>query len=162
MSLAPEIVCVAGGFRHNAGLLDKCIANLSEEEWKACPVEASNSLLWIAGHIVWARSRVLSTLGVSWSQPWLALFARGSKPTEAGGSPAAGDVLEAWGEVRSTLDTALESATSEALAAPWTEKAPSFDGKLSGFLSFMAVHESYHVGQATYLRRWLGRDATSR
>ena len=157
MPVAPEIVCATGSYRLNAGIFEKTIADLAPEDWGACPCEASNSILWIAGHIVWARSRALATLGSQWSRPWLPLFARGSKQAEASLYPSPEEVVEAWRDVRSTLDAALESAAPEALSASGPDKAPSFDGKVSGFLGFLATHESYHVGQVAYLRRWRGR-----
>ncbi len=33
---------------------------------------------------------------------------------------------------------------------------PSADGKLSGTVNFMALHETYHVGQVAYVRSFLG------
>jgi uncharacterized damage-inducible protein DinB len=161
MPVAPEIICAVGGFRLNAGWLEKSIADLTPDEWKACPCESANSVYWILGHLVWSRAFALGLLGKPWSRPWLPLFGRGAKPADAGVYPSAEEVVEAWREVKPALDAALESITSEALAAAWTEKAPSFDGRLSGFIGFMATHESYHVGQLAYLRRWLGRDAVA-
>jgi hypothetical protein len=32
----------------------------------------------------------------------------------------------------------------------------SFDGKIGGLIAFLAFHETYHVGQLSYLRKWLG------
>ena len=34
---------------------------------------------------------------------------------------------------------------------------PDADGKLCGTVNFMALHETYHVGQAAYVRSWLGK-----
>jgi uncharacterized damage-inducible protein DinB len=58
--------------------------------------------------------------------------------------------------VKATLNATLEETSADALAVPGPEKLPSFDGMLSGAVSFMAWHETYHVGQAAFLRRWLG------
>ena len=33
---------------------------------------------------------------------------------------------------------------------------PSADGKISGVINFLAIHETYHVGQVSYLRSWMG------
>jgi hypothetical protein len=37
-----------------------------------------------------------------------------------------------------------------------TKGPPSSDGKESGIVDFLAIHETYHIGQASYLRGWLG------
>jgi len=156
MPIATEIANAAGSFRFNAGLLEKSLEGLSAEEWQKCPSESSNALLWITAHIVWARSRVVWMLGTEWSKPWLPMFSRGSKQAEAGDCPSSEEILAAWNEVKAVLDGALENASAEKLNGPGPERVPSFDGKLSGTISFMANHESYHVGQAAYLRRYLG------
>jgi len=156
MPVAPQIVQAAAAFRFNTNMLDKSFDSLSPEEWSSHP-GSCNCLLWVAGHIIWARSRVLSQLGVSWSRPWLAQFERGPKPANTPNYPDPAEVTAAWLDVKSALAASLEAASPEALAAPGPEKVPSFDGTLAGTLSFMAWHEGYHVGQAAMLRSWLGR-----
>jgi uncharacterized damage-inducible protein DinB len=44
------------------------------------------------------------------------------------------------------------------MAAPAPPPSPSFDGTIGGMVSFLAMHETYHVGQVVYLRRLLGHD----
>jgi uncharacterized damage-inducible protein DinB len=156
MAVPSQIVQAAGSYRFNAQLLDKSIDGLTAEEWQKRPGESSNAMIWVAGHIVWARSRVLGLLGKEWSKPWLASFERGSKPGDAAKDPSPEELVAAWQEVKAALSAALEEASEQALDAPGPEKIPSFDGKLSGTVAFMAWHEGYHVGQAAYLHRWLG------
>ena len=86
----------------------------------------------------------------------LPLFARGSKVVDPIEYPPADEIVLAWKDVKASLCTAMEDVSEGALSAPGPEKVPSFDGKLSGLVSFFAFHETYHVGQACYLRRWLG------
>jgi hypothetical protein len=157
MPVASQIAHAAGSFRFNASLLEKSIEGLTLEEWQKQPGDCSNGMIWVAGHIVWARSRVLLSLGKGWSRPWLKLFERGSNPGDAANYPAPEEIVAAWHDVKATLTATLEETSAEALAVPGPEKVPSFDGMLSGVVSFMAWHEAYHVGQAAYLRRWLGR-----
>jgi uncharacterized damage-inducible protein DinB len=156
MPAATEIANAAGGFRMNANLFEKSLEGISAEEWRCSPSESSNALMWIAGHIVWARSRALALLGIQWSKPWLARFARGAKQADAADCPTPEEVIDAWREAKAALDAALEGASAETLAAPAPERIPSFDGKLSGTIGFLAIHESYHVGQAAYVRKCLG------
>jgi uncharacterized damage-inducible protein DinB len=161
MPAATEIANTAGSFRMNANLFEKSLEGLSAAEWQACPSESANALIWIAGHIVWARSRALGLLGTEWSKPWLPLFARGSKPADLADCPTSEEVIAAWQEVKAALDAALEGVSAEALSAPAPERIPSFDGKLGGTISFFAIHESYHVGQAAYVRKCLGHGQTA-
>jgi len=64
--------------------------------------------------------------------------------------------MSAWNEVSGVLAGAMENASEEALAQPATGGPPSADGKVSGIVNFLAIHETYHVGQAAYLSCWMG------
>jgi hypothetical protein len=156
MPVASQIAHAAGSFNFNAGLFEKSIEGLTPEEWQKCPGDTSNPMIWIAGHIVWARSRALDFLGTKWSRPWLAQFGRGEKPVDHAQCPSSEEVLLAWQDVKTELNAAMENASEETLCAGCPPGPPTFDGKLSGLISFLALHESYHVGQAAYVRRWLG------
>ena len=71
--------------------------------------------------------------------------------------PSGHALLDGWKDAGELLAKALENAEEEKLAAPAPQPGPpSADGKLSGTVSFMAWHETYHVGQVSYLCCWLG------
>ncbi len=152
----PSLSTAAHAYRQNAALLNKSFEGLTAEEWLASPKSTSNPELWILGHVVWARSMALKLLGSPWERPWLSLFARGAKLPEPSQYPSPEEMMLGWQEVCANLTTALEGATDEVLSAPTPEKSPSFDGKVGGMVTFLAFHEAYHVGQAAYLRCWMG------
>jgi len=139
-------------------MLAKCCNGLSEQEWGRQPNDCANCMKWIVGHLVWARSRAIALLGSQWERSWQAQFARGEKPCDPALYPAPAEMLAAWQEAADVLAAALETVSEERLAEPVKQPSPSFDGKISGMVSFLAFHEAYHVGQAAYLRRWLGHD----
>jgi hypothetical protein len=156
MSMPPEFVTTAHIFRRNESLLAKAIEGIGAEQWTLRPQELGNCALWIVGHIVWARSRALKLLGVEWTAPWLSQFERGSKCEDTSQYPSSADVLIAWEELCASLQPALEAAPAEAMATLAKPPSPSFDGTIGGMVSFLAMHETYHVGQVVYLRRLLG------
>jgi hypothetical protein len=98
---------------------------------------------------------LLARLGTEWSQPWLKEFARGAK-CDVLPCPPPETLMSAWNEVSGVLAGALENASEEALGQPATSGPPSADGKVSGIVNFLAIHETYHVGQAAYLSCWMG------
>jgi uncharacterized damage-inducible protein DinB len=155
MPIHSKIAHAASAFRQNEHLLAKSYDGLTQDEWRRRPGETSNNMLWIAGHLVWARSRAVASLGSSWDRPWLSLFSRGAKQSATEQYPAPDEVLEAWREVSQSMTTAMEDATEELLEKP--SSPPSTDEKISGLIGFLSLHETYHVGQAAYLRCWLGR-----
>jgi len=156
MPVPAAIATAAENFRFNSGFLSKMVVDLSPEEWLQRPSENSNHIAWIVGHVVWTRKAVLTRLGVEWSLPWLSSFARGIKCNDVADFPSSVALLDAWRESSSVLDSALDSASEDALSQPSTKGPPSADGKVSGVINFLAIHETYHIGQASYLRSWMG------
>lgn len=154
---ASEISTAASAYRQNGALLAKICEGLTPEQWLTRPNQTTNPALWIVGHAVWARAMALKALGLPWERPWLPLFARGAKLPEPSQFPPPEEIMHGWQDVSASLTAALEGASDEVLSAPAGEKSPSFDGKISGLVSFLAFHEAYHVGQAAYLRCWLGQ-----
>ena len=150
-----DFLNIAGIFRINTDLFKKTIQGIPSARLLARPADDSNHLLWIAGHVVVHRARVLKLLGQEWSAPWEQLFVRGAKLAEDGLYPGIDEVGQVWDDVSGRLAITLVDASPEALAAP-VSKGMTLDGKISGQISFLALHESYHVGQMAYLRKLLG------
>jgi hypothetical protein len=161
MPVAPQIANAAYSFSRNASLLNKGLAGLAQDDWLRRPNDSCNHILWIAGHVIWARGRALHFLGVERSKPWPDHFARGAKLVDSSEYPKPEEILLAWEEISAQLTAALEAATDETLGKPSPERISSADGKISGVLMFFASHETYHVGQVAYLRTWLGHDGVA-
>jgi len=147
-------------FKANTNLVKKATEEVRPEHWFVKPGEASNHLMWVQGHLVWSRGNVLKTLGAGWFSPWSSLFARGAKPVAADEYPGVEEIRRTWDEVSGELATCLAGAPADLLARPAPNGAPSFDGKVGGLVAFLAFHETYHVGQVSYLRKWLGYGQT--
>ena len=156
MPVPAVIATSAHNYHFNSDFLVKMVSDLSPEEWLRRPDEKCNHIAWIVGHVVWTRKALLGRLGTEWSQPWLGMFARGTKCEDGAAYPSPDALLDAWREVSGVLAGTLDTVSEEALAQPATSGPPSTDGKESGIVDFLAIHETYHIGQASYLRGWLG------
>jgi len=156
MPVPSVIATAAHNYHFNSDFLVKMVSDLSPEEWLRRPDEKCNHIAWIVGHVVWTRKALLGRLGTEWSQPWLGMFARGTKCEDGAAYPSPDALLDAWREVSGVLAGTLDTVSEEALAQPATSGPPSTDGKESGIVDFLAIHETYHIGQASYLRGWLG------
>ena len=156
---APAAIALAAQeFRINNNFAIKFVEDLSPEEWLVRPDGCVNHAAWIMGHVIWARKSVLARLGTEWSAPWLGLFARGEKLDDSTAYPSPETLTHAWQEVATALEGALENASDELVAQPAPKPGPpSADGKLSGTVGFLAWHETYHLGQLSYLRGLLGK-----
>ncbi|MGO8817165.1 MAG: DinB family protein [Terriglobia bacterium] len=153
--MSTDFLNIAGIFKTNTGLFKKTIEGVPTEKLLARPGEDSNHMLWIAAHVVVHRAKVLKLLGQEWSAPWEGLLARGAKLTADERYPAMVEIVRAWDEVSGKLAPSLANASAEALGVP-VPKGITLDGKISGQIAFLALHETYHVGQMAYLRKWLG------
>ena len=152
---------VSGMFRANTDIINKAIADVRPEDWYRKPGDDSNHLMWLLGHVVVHRGHVLKTLGGQWDSPWAQLFARGSELMDDGAEyPSFDEMRAAWEQISEQLTTALRDAPEEVLTKPAPEGPPSFDKKLSGTVAFFAFHDTYHTGQMSFLRKWLGYGQT--
>lgn len=154
----PAVIAVgAQQYQHNTGFLAKMAGDLTPDEWLSRPDVHSNHIAWIVGHVIWTRKMLLGRLGFEWSRPWLDLFIRGVKIDSSAAYPAPDELLEAWRETGIALAERLEAVSEEWLATPAVKGPPSPDGKESGIINFLAWHETYHIGQVSYVRGWLGK-----
>ena len=147
-------------FKTNTDIVSKAIGDVATEDWLRKPGDDSNHLLWVMGHLVVHRGRTLKLLGVDWDASWAPLFARGAERIADAEYPSADEMRSAWSEVSAELSAALRNAPVDALSKPAPTGPPSFDGKLSGTVAFFAFHDTYHTGQISYLRKWLGYGQT--
>jgi len=155
MFMSTDFFNIAGIFKANTDLFKKTLQGIPPDRLLIKPGDDSNHLMWIAGHVVVHRAIVPKILGQEWSAPWEGLFARGAKLTAADQYPGIEEIMRAWDEVSGRLLSSMASASPEALAEP-VSKGITLDGKISGKIAFLSLHESYHVGQMAYLRKWLG------
>lgn len=151
---------VSGMFRANTEIISKAIEGIPAEDWFRKPGDDSNHLMWVLGHLVVHRGSVLKIAGVDWSSSWGDLFARGSERVADAEYPTVDEMRTAWTEISEQLAGALRQASADLLEAPAPDGPPSFDKKVGGTIAFYAFHDTYHAGQVSYLRKWLGHGQT--
>jgi len=150
----------SGMFRFNTDIISKAIADVRDEDWFRAPGNDSNHMMWLLGHVVVHRGQVLKTLGVDWNSSWASLFAPGSQRVNDAEYPTVGEMRAAWDEISQQLKAALSEASPDVLTKPAPQGPPSFDMQLSGTVAFYAFHDTYHTGQVSFLRKWLGYGQT--
>jgi uncharacterized damage-inducible protein DinB len=155
-----DVAHAQGMFKFNTDIVNKAIADVSAEDWFRKPSDDSNHLMWVMGHLVVHRGQTLKTLGVDWNVAWAPLFSRGSERVADAEYPTAEEMRDAWNSVSSELSSALKNSPADVLAAAAPKGPPTFDGKTSGTVAFYAFHDTYHVGQVSFLRKWLGYGQT--
>ena len=150
--IAPSVAI----YQINSRLFEKAVDSLSLEQLLTCPRDASNPILWIAGHVANTRFGLSAMLGRKLHRPWGDIFNRSATRSAAEGYPDLSVILGAWTEVSAALVTRFEELTDAELQAPSPRPFPLPDKSLRGAIAFLAYHEGYHLGQIAYVRKWLG------
>jgi hypothetical protein len=140
----------------NRRLFDQVFEGLSPEQLVKSPSDASNPILWIAGHVANTRFGLCAMLGRKLHRPWGDIFNRAAARPAADGYPEASVIRGAWSEVGAALMARFEELTDVELGAPAPVPFPIPDQSMRGAIAFLAYHEGYHLGQMSYLRKWLG------
>jgi len=157
MPIPAAIATASENYRFNSSFLKKTVIDLSPEEWLRRPDDKLNHIAWIVGHMAFSRSRLLHVVGTEWPLPALEpLFGRGSKLQADAAYPSPESLLTTWSDAGHALAAAFEEVSEDLLSRPAPQGPPTLDGKIGGIVGFMAIHETYHLGQASYLRAWLG------
>jgi uncharacterized damage-inducible protein DinB len=153
----PAITVASQLFRVNDQLFNKALDGVSPEHLLQPPGENSNPMIWIAGHVTYSRTAVARIAGAEvQDQAWTPLFRRGASLCEATAYPPCGEIREQWNDVSAKLFDSLASLRDEDLSRPAVFNVPTDDQTVRGAITFLNFHETYHIGQLAYLRKWLG------
>ncbi|MGC2195258.1 MAG: DinB family protein [Terriglobales bacterium] len=154
--MSTDFATIASMFNTNAQAFEKATEGVPAEKWLVRPGNDSNHLAWITGHVVVHRAIVAKILGFEWSAPWEKLFARGAQLVAPEQYPDAGEIRRSFQEVSEKVASVLPGMSAEILRKPVPKEQPSLDGTVGGSIALLCLHETFHVGQMTYLRKWLG------
>ncbi len=137
----------------------RALEGLDREALLTRPSPRSNPAMWVAGHLVQSRARLINILGGSRQLPWPELFRTGSTIVDANAYPDAAAIAAMWKELTAELMQRLEALGPDALAANAPPRIASPDGSLRGAVALLAFHEGYHVGQLGFIRKLLGHSS---
>jgi DinB superfamily len=146
---------VAMIFSFNDDFLFRALDGLTPPQLWQRPTERNNPMAWVAGHLVQSRATVLRLLGDPVDTGWGSLFDRGATIGETSQYPPRDEIERVMREVTPRLHAKLASLDDASLARPASFGLP-FAKTLSDELAFFALHESYTVGQLSYIRKALG------
>ena len=129
--------------------------------------DLTNSLEWISGHLIAGRYRNILRMGQH-----LELYAHLDKFVNPGIPPPNAIAFSRqipyahlsenrmqWTRYGETLLSALHSVTDDVLDKQLPFSIPIDGNTVADALSFVALHESYHIGQMSLIRKSLGYGA---
>jgi len=153
----PRIASTAMQFETNARFLASALDGIDDARFVRRAAPDLNSLQWLAAHLANARCNAAAATGAAIDAPWGDLVG-GPKATMRDGVayPSRAEIERVWAEATEKLREGLRRVTDEALDATLPVPVPLPDRRLEGVLAFLALHETYHVGQMSLMRKLLG------
>jgi uncharacterized damage-inducible protein DinB len=150
---------IAATFRMNTRLFVNCLDRVAEEKATHRPNDRTNSMSFIACHLVDSRHFLTRFLGFTETNPLEAVLREANSIDDIGDLPSLEAIRNAWRPIARSLDACLLSLSEEELTAPSTQRFPVDDPTVFGAIGFLLQHESYHIGQMALLRKFLGYPA---
>lgn len=145
----------------NGRLLLACLDGMDDAAAQTVLAPATNHAAFLTLHLIDSRGFLLKMLGEKVERPFGDTYDDAKGIDDIEHFPTIDDLRKAWKLTGVDIQTALENMTDERLAAEPPYKFPVQDKTFAGALTFMAQHESYHVGQLAMLRKGLGLGSMS-
>jgi uncharacterized damage-inducible protein DinB len=143
----------------NTDLLLNTLDGLTEAESHHRLEGGGNSIAFLAAHLIDTRHFLASRLGHPLPNPLSLYLADAKSIDEIRAWATLDQVRSAWISISSHLQSALESLTDDELAKPNLHRFPLPDTTELGLIAYVSQHDSYHLGQAAFIRRQLGKPA---
>jgi uncharacterized damage-inducible protein DinB len=159
--MEPRLAPLAAILDLNSDLLLNCLDGLSDAEARTRLPGGGNHLAFLAAHLADSRHFLADRLGRPLANPLTGYLTDARGIDDIAAWPALGELRDAWCSVSAHLRATLEGLSAEDLARPSRDRFPLTDGSQLGVITFLVQHDSYHVGQAAFLRRQLAKPAMS-
>lgn len=124
-----------------------------------------NHVKYLAGHLVNAQYGLEPVAGINIERKWDDLFA-GLGQTKAQDNfpyPSIDEIKEEWKKIYHALRKSLEKLSVKDLAGEMPDGGMGasgiFDGSKGDYWAFINLHQMYHVGQISLLRRGFEKPA---
>ena len=155
MVTSPRIEPLTLIYKFNNALVARAVDGVSDAQLWERPTGGS-PLGWILGHITNSRQQLLTLLGASWDSGLGPHFKRGAVLQDPSAYPARDAIEGAWKATHPKMRDAFAAVTDERLDAAPAGISITGTKTVADVAAFLALHESYHVGQMSLIRRALG------
>ena len=155
----PTIEPLAFQFTLNGRWIENAFANLTDEQAGERLNDRTNTLNFILGHLTAARYMVANLAGADDEFQWAERYGHGQSFDPSAKYPALEEIREAWEKITPILMGRLEQADEAHLSAEAPLPFPVKENTIGNGIAFMAMHESYHTGQAGLCRKALDLDS---
>jgi uncharacterized damage-inducible protein DinB len=146
-------------YKVNSTLFINSFKDVDEKVALKRPNKKTNSMIFIALHLLDARNFILAQLGVEIKNPFAKYVDWSKSIDEIKVYPKLSRVLAEWEKLDSVFMKKLNTLSPKQLEVKLNMDFPG--GKtVQNMISFLSEHEAYHVGQLGMLRKFHGLPAT--
>lgn len=143
----------------NTRLVDNSLVGVHDFIARRRLNDRTNSLVFILLHLVDARYYLGRYLGLEIQNPFRALLDGIETIEQMTDFPPLDEVLAVWRDVAGLLIDHLETLEPAVLEQTSEVDFPIDDHSVSAGAAFLLQHESYHIGQLAFLRKYFGLGA---
>lgn len=158
--MRPEMKSIISIYKTNSTLLTNSFAKVTEVDSLKRPNKRTNSMIFIALHVLDARCFILTQIGLKTKNPFGKYVDWAKTIDEIITYPKLKKVLSEWKRIDRILVEELNGINSRKLNSDQQFEFPGGKKNIN-MLAFLAEHEAYHVGQISFIRKYLGYPATS-
>ncbi len=145
--------------RLNSRLFLNCLDGVTDEEAAQRPDANTNSLGFIACHVLDARHFLAASIGLTETNAFAELLGGVRSIDELASLPPLREIRREWTRLAPTLEACVADLRAEDLNAPSPQRFPIDQPTMLGMIAFLVQHESYHIGQMALLRKFVGHAA---
>ena len=149
----PKLQGYLDQFKTNDFFVSKLFSDASDEALSNRPNDTANSAHYIFGHILHYRISTCKDLGIDTGLDYSQHFAMDTDGINNGDYPPMEQLCKDWSTVSEKMYSGLTSLLDEKLDEAMEHSFPFSDKTMAGSISFIAYHETYHIGQLVYNRR---------
>jgi uncharacterized damage-inducible protein DinB len=152
---------LADVLRLNTRLFLNCLEEVDDAAGLMRISSATNSLAFVAVHVLDARAYLTKALGGDGVHPFSEMLSAVNSIEQVEELPTLDQIRAAWAEVTVRLLDRVAAVSPSELETEAPAAFPISDPTLLGMVAFLVKHDRYHIGQMAFLRKALGFDAMS-
>ena len=116
-------------------------------------------MAYVALHTIDARHYLAKAVGLELEKPFEDVTAEARSVDDIKSYPPVNEMKAAWQRLSNRLEAFLSSVDPADLSRDAEFQFPIEDGSILGCVTFMLEHESFHIGQLAFLRKFYGLGA---
>lgn len=142
----------------NTGAIKMTLKDVTSGQAAKSPHANCNSAHFVLGHIATYRLEMVRHLGVEVPHDLGKTFAWGAKDEQRETYPPLKELHQIIEDTESRIRARLDTITDAELEAEGAYEVAPMPKTVEGVISFLVFHETYHVGQLGYQRRFHGQE----